>query len=68
MESITLKQARLLTDMTQRELAKKLGVSVPTYIRFEKNPELLTIKQAKIIAQTLKYPVDAFLFAQTINQ
>ena len=34
----TVKQARLLADLTQAEMAEKLGVSAPTYIKYEHDP------------------------------
>ena len=36
---ITVKQARVGVEMTQEEMAEKLGVSLSTYAQWEKAPE-----------------------------
>lgn len=45
--TITLKQARLIKEKRQKDLAKLLGIHVQTYRKLEQHPEELTIKQAK---------------------
>lgn len=60
MEIYTPKQARQLADITQANLAKQLGISVPTLIRYEQNPDLMPLGMAKQLARILKRPIDAF--------
>ena len=42
----TLKQARRLCEITQKDAAKALGVALPTYRGYERNPHKLTVEQA----------------------
>lgn len=44
---ITMKQARVGAEMTQQQVADKMGVHVQTYQRMEQNPQDVTIKQGK---------------------
>jgi DNA-binding XRE family transcriptional regulator len=59
-EAMTLKQSRLVSGKTQEQMAKLLGVSNPTYIKWEQNPELMSLKTAKKIAEILNRPIDLF--------
>lgn len=61
---LTLKQARLLADLKQDEMAKALGVSRYIYMKLEKNPETATIAQAKAISDILKVPYDEIFFGR----
>jgi len=42
----TLAQARMLSGLTQRQIAEMLGVSEKTYIQYEKYRKVLDMKQA----------------------
>jgi len=55
---LTLKQARLVREKTQRDMAEMLGVYVDTYRKLENDPGLVTINQAKKIADYLKMNID----------
>ena len=59
----SVKQARLLHDLKQAEVAKKLGVHVQTYRKIEQNPDLATIEQAKKFSEIVKIPYDQIFFA-----
>ncbi|MBT2615095.1 MULTISPECIES: helix-turn-helix transcriptional regulator [unclassified Bacillus (in: firmicutes)] len=59
---LTLKQARLLRGFTQREIASKLGVHVQTYSKMEKQPDDVTIKEAKKICDILDLSYDFIFF------
>lgn len=50
---LTLKQARLVREMTQEQVAEILGVHVQTYRRIEQEPDEATIGQAKRISKEL---------------
>lgn len=60
--TITLKQARLIKEKRQKDLAKLLGIHVQTYRKLEQHPEELTIKQAKKICEFLKISYDDIFF------
>ena len=59
----TVKQARVLMDFTQEQMAEKMGISRWTYRKIEENPESATIKQAKQIAKITQIPIDNIFFA-----
>ncbi|PJN88229.1 helix-turn-helix domain-containing protein [Bacillus sp. mrc49] len=61
---LTLKQARLIKGFTQRDIATKLGVHVQTYSKMEKQPEEVTIREAKKICEILELSYD-FIFFNT---
>ena len=50
MATITVKAARVNAGKTQQEVADAMGVHVQTYGRIEKNPEDMSIKEAKKFA------------------
>ena len=43
-------------------MAKILGVTVQTYRRLERNPELLKVKDIQILSEYLDMPLRDFLF------
>lgn len=59
---MTLRQARKMSDMTQKEVAKKLGISVVTYMKLENNPEMTTIGQAKKLSSLFGISYDDIFF------
>lgn len=61
--SFTIKQARKLSDKSQREMAKALKVHVQTYRKIEKNPNMATVDQIKIIAEQTGISIDQLFFA-----
>lgn len=58
----TIKQARVLNDFTQAEMAQKIGVCRSTYIKIERNPNLATVEQAKKISEVTGIPVNNIFF------
>ena len=60
---LTVKQARLMKDLTQKQLAEALGIHVQTYQKIEKNPKIATVEQAKTIAELTGFSVDQIFFA-----
>ncbi|MED3888263.1 helix-turn-helix transcriptional regulator [Priestia aryabhattai] len=58
----TLKQARLLKGLTQKELAAKLGVHAQTYSKMERHPDDVTIGEAKQISEILGFSYDFIFF------
>lgn len=63
---INLKQARLIRGYKQKEMAEKLHIQVQTYRKLERNPDLVTIGQAKIISDYLDIPYDNIFFGHDI--
>ena len=59
----TIKQARVLNDLTQAEMAKSMGISRETYRKIEANPRTATIDQAYLIAQITGISIDKIFFA-----
>lgn len=50
---MNIKQTRKQLGITQEEMAKKLGISRPTYIQIETGKKEPTISQARVIAELL---------------
>ncbi|WP_125116465.1 helix-turn-helix transcriptional regulator [Agathobaculum sp. Marseille-P7918] len=59
----TVKQARVLRDFTQAEMAEKMGISRGTYRKIEDNPESATVKQAKQIADITQISINDIFFS-----
>ncbi|MGP9043375.1 helix-turn-helix transcriptional regulator [Cytobacillus kochii] len=60
--NLTLRQARLIKGFTQKDIAKRLGVHVHTYMKMEKDPEVVTIRDAKKICNILELSYDYIFF------
>ena len=58
----SISQARKLRDKRQKDMADYLHIHVQTYRKIEKNPELATIKQAKMFSEYLNMPYDNINF------
>lgn len=58
----TVKQARRYAELTQEAVAKALGVSVNTYARLEKHPELFTMAQAQRFCNAVSISEDEINF------
>lgn len=60
--SVQLKEARIAANYTQQEVADYLGISRPTYISMEKNPERITIDEAHKLASMFGVDVNQIFF------
>lgn len=58
---LSLIQARKLRGKRQIDLAKVLGINVQTYRKLEKKPDLLKIKDLRILSKYLDIPMEKFL-------
>lgn len=58
----TLRQARVGMNLTQQDIATKMGVHVQTYARMEKHPEDMTMKEAAIFSDIVKLPIEELIF------
>lgn len=59
---ISLKQARLLSDLSQKEVAKRLGVHRQTYMKWEHNPDEMPVGKAKDFSVIVGRKVDEIFF------
>lgn len=59
---LTIRQARLVKGITQRDMAEKLNVHVQTYRKMEEHPDNITIGDAKIICGYLGMSYDQIFF------
>ena len=58
MVDVSVKAARVTRGLTQIDVARELGVSVPTYTRIEKDPNLMSIARGKKLAAILGMSFD----------
>ena len=64
---ISLAAARVNARLTQREVAKKLGVTTNTIVAWEKNRREPSVTQAKALAETSGMPFDSIIFFKAAN-
>ncbi len=55
---ITLRQARRIADLTQKQMADILGMAINTYRKLEEDPSKATIEQAKKVSVATGFPVE----------
>ncbi|MGE9926372.1 helix-turn-helix transcriptional regulator [Megasphaera elsdenii] len=65
---LSLIQARKLRGKRQIDLAKVLGINVQTYRKLEKKPDLLKIKDLRILSKYLDIPMEKFLLVEKDNE
>ena len=58
----TVKQARQFANLTQAQVAKKMGVNVDTYRRIELNPECASIQNARKFCKIVGRTMDEIFF------
>lgn len=68
MKNVKLKSARVLKDMSQEELATKVGVSRQTIIAIEKGDYNPTINLCIKICKTLDKKLDDLFWEEDINE
>ena len=61
MSNLTLRQARLISGLSQKELGELVGVHATTIAIWEKNPEKISISNDEKITQLLNVDFDIFL-------
>lgn len=59
----TVKQARQISGKTQYQIANLLGISDPTYRKYEKNPEKMTMETAQKFCKITGITVDKIFFS-----
>lgn len=66
MLQVSMKQARVGANLTQQEIADKMGIHVQTYQRMESHPGDVTIKQGKIFAEIVGLKFDDIFLILTL--
>lgn len=64
---LTLRHARLLADLTQKEIAEILGVHVHTYMKWEHNPDEISVGTAKQFAKIVGRDIEELFFSSESN-
>ena len=59
---LTMRQWRLVKELSQEDMATKCGVHRNTYASWEENPDNVSIGNAKIIAKALGESVEIIFF------
>ncbi len=63
----TPKEARLLSGLTQQEVAEKLMIHPQTHAKLEKQPYMFTIKQSKVLPELFGIKYDLIFFNNDSN-
>ncbi|WP_200125573.1 helix-turn-helix transcriptional regulator [Salicibibacter cibarius] len=58
----TLRQARMIGEMTQLEMANELNMSKKTYIQYEKYRKILRMDDAQKFVMASKIPFEEIIF------
>lgn len=64
---LTLKKARLLSGLTQKEVAEILGVHTQTYMKWERSPEEMSVGTAKQFCKIVDISFDEIFFNTESN-
>ena len=64
---ITPREARLIRGLTIKQVAKKLNIHPQTYAKLEKNPDLCTVGQSKILSELFGLDYDLIFFNAESN-
>ena len=64
---ITPREARLIRGLTIKQVAKKLNIHPQTYAKLEKNPDLFTVGQSKILSELFGLDYDLIFFNAESN-
>lgn len=65
--AITMKQARVGVDMTQRQMAEAMECSYGTYRKWERYPDEMPIKAARKFCEIVRLDLDDILFIHKVN-
>ena len=65
--AMTMKMARVGADLTQQQVADLMGVHVQTYMKMEKDPEDMTVRNAKLFAKITGVPLSEIIFINNSN-
>lgn len=68
MYAITLAELRNQKNLTQRELARHLNLSISAIAMYETGARAPSLKQAKKIALFFEKPIEAIIFGQSAHE
>ena len=64
----TLREMRIKRGKTQADMASELGISRPTYIKFENDPSAMSVGSAQRICELLDCSInDVVFFADDVK-
>lgn len=66
-DRVNLREARKNERYTQQQAADYLGISRPTYRRMEEDPGLVTIEDAKKLAELFRVSPEDIFFGSNCN-
>lgn len=61
MEELSLRQTRLIKEISKETMAEAVGVHVNTYSSYEDAPEKIPVGKAVLISQKLDVPFTRFI-------
>lgn len=64
--TLTPRQARILSDLSQLEVAERLGVHRQTYMKWERNPDEMPVGKAKEFSVIVGSSVDQIFLALSL--
>ena len=64
---ISLRSARVNANLSQEELAKKLGVHRNTIVNWEKDPSSLSIRKAEKVCRALNVSISDIFFGPSLQ-
>lgn len=59
---LSLRDARIISGITAKHVAKSIGISPSLLYQYERNPESTSTKAAKKLARVYQIPLDAIKF------
>ena len=63
----TMKIARISAGLSQKNVADEMGMHEQTYAKYEKHPELMSIKDAKLFSRIVHKDVSDIFFGCDSN-
>lgn len=63
----TVRDARIDLGLTQAEMAAKLGISRPTYAKWEETPGIMTVDAARRVCRILGKQFSDIFFGNMMN-
>ncbi len=65
--AISMKMARVGADLTQQQVADKMGIHVQTYSKLENDSEGMTIREAKLFSKIVGVAWTEIFFGSNSN-
>lgn len=63
----TIKQARQYSGKTQKEMARALGIALPTYRDYEHGKYFMRMDRAEKFSQIVKIPIESIFFTSELH-